>query len=257
MLPLPRILRILREWLRDPKNPERRFETLAKLSEYLVPGYRYSWPNSDWWQNAKFNRYLDAFGEKGGFNTHRRWMLGQLLRLVQKVPGDTVECGVYRGSSSYLILEANRLADVPRTHHMFDSFQGVSQPVSADGTYWKSGDLSEPESVARELLRDFSNKHFYPGWIPSRFDEVANRQFCFVHVDVDLYEPTRDSLAFFYPLLSPGGVFLCDDYGSPFCPGATRACDEYLTAIPEKMLALPDGGGFFIKGIQTAESADD
>jgi O-methyltransferase len=252
MLPLPRILRIFREWLRDPKNPERRFETLAKLSEYLVPGYRYSWPNPDWWQNTEFNRYLESFDEKGGFNTHRRWVLGQLLRLVQSVPGDTAECGVYRGSSSHLILEANSRVESRRRHHMFDSFQGVSPPSTEDGQYWKEGDLSVPEQIAREKLSGFSNFQFYPGWIPTRFEEIADRQFCFVHVDVDLYEPTRDSLAFFYSRLSPNAIFLCDDYGSPFCPGATQACDEYLVSCPEKMLALPDGGGFFIKGIQTA-----
>jgi threonine dehydratase len=37
-----------------------------------------------------------------------------------------------------------------------------------------------------------------------------------------------------------------------FCPGATAACDEGLADKPEKMISLPDGGGFFIKGIATA-----
>ena len=49
--------------------------------------------------------------------------------------------------------------------------------------------------------------------IPTRFDEVADRSFCFVHVDVDLFEPTRESIAFFYPRMVPGGVMLFDDYG--------------------------------------------
>ena len=40
--------------------------------------------------------------------------------------------------------------------------------------------------------RDFT---LMKGWIPTRFQEVADRHFAFVHIDVDLYEPTRDSLA--------------------------------------------------------------
>ena len=35
------------------------------------------------------------------------------------------------------------------------------------------------------------------GWIPSRFEEVKDKNFSFVHIDVDLYQPTLDSLNFF------------------------------------------------------------
>ena len=73
-----------------------------------------------------------------------------------------------------------------------------------------------------------------------------------VHVDVDLYEPTLASLAFFYPRMNPGGVMVCDDYGFTTCPGATKAVDEFLHDKPEKMIALPNGGGFFIAGVSTA-----
>jgi len=38
-----------------------------------------------------------------------------------------------------------------------------------------------------------------------------DKTFLFVHVDVDLYEPTRDSIAFFYPRMNLGAVSLCDD----------------------------------------------
>ena len=45
----------------------------------------------------------------------------------------------------------------------------------------------------------------------------------FVHLDVDLYEPTRACLDYFLPRLSPGGFVICDDYGAPTFPGAARA----------------------------------
>ena len=93
------------------------------------------------------------------------------------------------------------------------------------------------------------------GWIPERFAEVADRRFAFVHVDVDLLAPTRDSVSFFYPRLNDGGILLCDDYGFTSCPGATRAIDDYLTDKPEKMIALSGGGGFLIKGCVSAAAA--
>ena len=83
------------------------------------------------------------------------------------------------------------------------------------------------------------------------FRALEREPFAFVHIDVDLYEPTKDSLEFFYPLLSPGGVLLCDDYGSTRCPGALKACDEFLADKPEKMIATSAGSGFFIKGTLT------
>ena len=84
---------------------------------------------------------------------------------------------------------------------------------------------------------------------------MADRAFSFVHVDVDLYEPTRDSFAFFYERLSPGGILLCDDYGCTTCPGATKAADEFLADRPEKMISLDSGGGFFIRGLPVQPAA--
>ena len=77
---------------------------------------------------------------------------------------------------------------------------------------------------------------------------MADRKFALVHIDVDLHAPTRDSLEFFYPRMSEGGVIIVDDYGSSLCPGATLAVDTLLADKPEKMISLVDGGGFLVKG---------
>ena len=103
-------------------------------------------------------------------------------------------------------------------------------------------------TTCRSLTTSVSTK----GWIPERFPDVEDRKFSFLHIDIDLYEPTRDSVAFFYPRMSDGGIILCDDYGSTFCSGATKAIDEYLADKPEKMISLSGGGGFLIKGCPTA-----
>ena len=129
----------------------------------------------------------------------------------------------------------------------------MSEPGPADGTHWSRGDLAAGEEVVRLNLERFAERlRFHPGWIPERFADVADRSFAFVHVDVDLRQPTLDSLEFFYPRLSPGGILLCDDYGCTTCPGATAAIDAFLQDKPEKMIALDAGGGFIIKGTTTA-----
>lgn len=226
--------------------------SLLVIANRLVPDYRLTWPQMEWWNDPDFNQYLERFGERRRFNTHRRWILWELLRLVEGVPGDTAECGVFEGAGSWLICAA--IEGSGRKHHLFDSFEGLSAPSAEDGPYWRPGDLSAGEDLVREKLRPFVDiLQFHKGWIPDRFADVAETKFAFVHVDVDLAQPTRDSLEFFYPRLSPGGLLVCDDYGFTTCKGATSVIDDFLKDKPERMLALDAGGGFFIKGVQTGK----
>ncbi len=100
----------------------------------------------------------------------------------------------------------------------------------------------------KSCLSDFDFFHLYKGWIPNRFTEVEDKQFSFVHIDVDLYEPTRDSVNFFFPKLLENGVIVCDDYGLCQFPGATKAIDEFLEKNNCNMFyEAPMGGCFIIK----------
>lgn len=228
-----------------------RFDFVVAIARRNLPEYRFKWPQMDWWKTGWFTEYLNKFGEDKSFNSDRRWMVHQLMRLVGAVEGDTAECGVYKGSTSWLICRANREAMHARTHYVFDSFKGLSKPSMLDGEHWSEGDLNCVLDEVRANLQEFDNVVFLEGWIPSRFDQVKDRRFSFVHIDVDLYEPTKQSLEFFYPLLASGGIMLCDDYGFETCPGATKAFDDYFVDKLEKPVSLCGGGGFIIKGIRT------
>ena len=125
-------------------------------------------------------------------------------------------------------------------------------PEKIDGTYWKQGDMSRGEDLVSKNLSEFERFSIYKGWIPERFPDVAGKRFAFVHIDVDLYAPTRDSMQFFYERMNNGGIIVCDDYGFSTCPGATQAVHEVLADKPEKMIALPSAGGFLVKGMSTS-----
>lgn len=232
-----------------------RFTLLRLLAAVLVPQYRMRYNLLDWMSDEAFNRYLDLVGEGSSLksiNAGRRWTIYQLIRLTEAVAGDTAECGVFRGATSYLIASFVERSPQPKIHHMFDSFEGLSTPGGEDGTHWQLHDLDDSFPSASRVLSGFAKARFYKGWIPTRFPEVTDRTFSFVHIDVDLYQPTRDSIEFFYPRLNPGGILVCDDYGSSVCPGATKAMDEFLRDKPEKMVGLVDCGGFLIKGTVTS-----
>ncbi len=199
------------------------------------------------WTMSQELRDLHAeWGDVPGIPADRCYFLHAAGRLVaqKSIPGDTAECGVRFGKSTFFLMKA--LSDPARPHHIFDSFAGLSAAGDEDRPTggiegWAEGDISVEEQAARGYLAQFSNCHFYKGWIPSRFDEVADRRFALVHIDVDLYRPTLDAIEFFFPRLTPGGVIVCDDYGFASCPGATKAFDEYFADRREMVIPIPSG----------------
>lgn len=230
-----------------PKHSMRRFAILTRLGAIIAPYYRFKLPEMEWWNDQAFNSWIKKFNPHGSIHVDRQWMLYQLLRLTQNLEGDTAECGVLGGCSSYLICTANRSFGGNRWHYGFDSFAGLSTPSEPDKNFWKKGDLDCPRNNAESALSEFDNVTLFQGWIPERFSEVEHKKFAFVHIDVDLYKPTLESIKFFYSRLLNGGVLVCDDYGMKNCPGATKAIDEFLEDKCEKMIACCGGGGFFIK----------
>jgi len=183
----------------------------------------------------------------------RRFMLIELTRLVRDLPGSTAECGVARGVGSAMILEALAGTYGPNErHYAFDAFSGLPPPTEADrmrsGSHgWAAGDLGHEQAVAEAALAPYDRAELRVGWIPDSFNGLEGQRFRFVHIDVDLFEPTRDSIAFFYPRLVQGGVVLLDDHGLETCPGARAAALEYFADKGEVVLDLTTGQGVVIK----------
>jgi O-methyltransferase len=203
-----------------------------------------------WMDDEKLAQAIKEWGDIPGMPADRRFFLYDTARTIAgKVQGDTADVGVRYGSSSFFMLKA--MNDPSRKHHIFDSFEGLSEPSSEDKAAktrlkWKKGDLAVDETVTRKNLFMFANCEFYKGWVPDRFPEVADKKFALVHLDLDLYQPTLDSLKFFYERVNPGGVIICDDYGLGSCPGSKQAMDEFFQG-KEPVFHIPTGQGMVIK----------
>jgi O-methyltransferase len=217
---------------------------LAWLSARLRLSYLVTDYGKLWFEDEAFLAEYRRLVPGNDRSADRKYFLRSLLPLADGLAGDTAECGVYEGASSWFICE--HFKGSGKEHLLFDSFEGLSEPAHIDGRYWQPGDLRTVQARARSTLAGF-DVGFYPGWIPERFAEVENRRFCFVHVDVDLYCPTKASLEFFYPRTVPGGIILCDDHGFATCPGATRAMDEFMAGRPEPIVRCPTGQPFIIR----------
>jgi O-methyltransferase len=223
-----------------------RYAFAQKLSERIYPRYKFSEFGSLFLYDEAFIRYYESFQGTSNYRSlDRKYVLDQLAKLTASIEGDTAECGAFQGASSYLI--CRHLARTQKKHHIFDSFEGLSSPDSEDGDYWTAGNLASAEEVIRGKLKEFDCVIYHKGWIPDRFADVSDVKFSFLHVDVDLYQPTLDSLSFFYSRMSPGGIILSDDYGHSFCPGAKRAMDTFFANKPEPLVSLPTAQAFVIK----------
>ncbi|QFI66855.1 Methyltransferase [Sinorhizobium alkalisoli] len=177
------------------------------------------------------------------FKQNRFFTLYQMAQRVSQsgVPGDFAECGCWRGHSTYMVADLLKSLKWQGRFWVFDSFEGgLSDKVAQDRI--GRGD-SSPEDTKRQkmkftsdyeqvqaVLSPFPFVSLHKGWIPGVFNVpgLSDRRFSLVHIDVDLYEPTRDSLEFFYPRMNPGGVIVIDDYGSATFPGSKLAVDEYM-----------------------------
>ena len=207
-------------------------------------------PHLSWLSDPDFARLRGV--QIVGIPDDRLFLLYSVTKALANVPGDIAECGVREAKSAYFVLQALVSTDSKKLH-LFDSFEGLSAPTENDldsngETVWERGILACSEEKVRKNLAGFEARiELYKGWIPDRFPDVANEQFCLVHVDVDLFEPTRDSVEFFYPRLVPNGILIFDDYGSGFCRGARQAIDTFFADKPEHLIHLPTGQGLVIK----------
>lgn len=223
------------------------FAVAKRVSSLIYPKYKFSDYGRLFLDDHGYKNYYDAHVAKHNYHSYdRKYTLDQLMKIVALIDGDTVECGAYEGASSFLM--CRRIEGSGRRHHVFDSFEGLSAPRAEDGGHWAEGDLSCGEEAVREKLREFACVVYHKGWIPSQFGEVSDCRFAFVHIDVDLYQPTLESLSFFYDRLTRGGVILCDDYGFVTCPGAKLAMDDFFKDKPEEIVGLSTGQGLVIKG---------
>jgi hypothetical protein len=190
----------------------------------------------------------------------RYYVLHQLAAAaVTKFPAlNIAECGCWWGHSTHI------LAEIAAAHpgfsgklHVFDSFEGLSEFKEQDETVLRPTQAAKDaarrnfrSNLARvsKGLSGFPFVRFHPGWIPTRFSEVETESFSLATIDVDLYEPTRDAIAFFYPRVCKGGLLYFDDYGYETYPGAKLAVDEFLKdQQPALFIDMPFGSAFLIK----------
>lgn len=248
MFGIRRILKGAKALIFGPRSLRRRaFREIARVTAEMLGVAHIGDDYKLWVLDTEFADKFKSLSPHNYFSMERKFALREFARSVERLPGVIAECGTYVGVSTWFIAKELSGTDF----YLFDSFEGLSPPSVKDRAnewlpQWHSGDMAASELEARNNLHEFSNLHFMKGWIPERFEEISYLRFKFLHIDVDLYQPTWDSLAFFYERMVPGGIIVMDDYGYENCPGAYLAANEFMSDRPESIIHLPTGQGIII-----------
>ena len=159
-----------------------------------------------------------------------------------RIPGDFVECGVFFGGSVMaMALFAKRFGIADRKFYLYDTFAGFpDNTADVDHMGEEVEMLRFPEF--REVVRknisrvdvDENSFVFVEGPVERTLNETAPESICLLRLDTDYYESTLIELQVLYPLLTPRGVLILDDYG--YFEGVRKAVDEYLAETGNCML---------------------
>lgn len=182
----------------------------------------------------------------------RLWALISAVRYVEArgVPGDIVECGVWRGGSVMAAAKTlSVLGNHSRTIWLFDTFEGMSKPTAEDVSLKNGRPADERWEAARttddraawcdaslEDVRANLGRSEYPmdrfRFVKGKVEDTLRdttrlpERIALLRLDTDWYLSTKAEMDVLYPRLAPGGVLILDDYGH--WAGSKQAVDEYL-----------------------------
>jgi hypothetical protein len=213
---------------------------------------RRSWPSEKGLPTgcSEFEREAILLAKKYSMTPFERlWALTYASNYVRskKIPGDFVECGVWKGGNLVLLSLLNEHYGESRKIYGFDTFTGMTEPTEHDqniqgitaesvlqNSIYKDGELSNHCFASLDLVKNVlkdnhcSNIELIIGDVKDTLlmPENLPTSIAILRLDTDWYESTKIELEILYPLLQPGGILIIDDYG--YWSGSRKAVDEYF-----------------------------
>lgn len=176
--------------------------------------------------------------------------------IESKIPGDFVECGVWRGGNALIAAWMFKKYQVNKKVYLFDTFQGMTKPSKKDQHLIKGNDpmqkfldkqkdshnewcyasLEDVKSHFKSLELLSDHIFFIQGDVELTLAQEQNlpKQISVLRLDTDWYASTYKELNVLYPLLANGGTLIIDDYGT--WKGSKDAVDQYFNEHPPRLL---------------------
>jgi O-methyltransferase len=151
--------------------------------------------------------------------------------LDDNIPGDFIECGIWRGGVGMLMRAL--LLDrgvVDRTVFLADSFQGLPEPdeekfpLDKGDTHHKFRELAVSLEEVQSRFKRYglldAQVQFLKGWFRDTLPSAPIEKLAILRLDGDMYGSTVEIFHSLYHKLSPGGFCIVDDYSLPACKQA-------------------------------------
>lgn len=178
-------------------------------------------------------------------SAHQAFILYCAVKAVEKISGDIIEVGVYKGGSAKFIAELKN----KKILHLFDTFSGLQDAndvdIQADNTKFVNKDFISDYDIVCHALSNYKNILINKGYFPNNANHIKDKKFCLVHLDVDTYTSTLNSLSFVYSRMSRGGFILSHDYST--AKGVTKAVDEFFKDKPETIIQVSNKQCLIVK----------
>jgi hypothetical protein len=176
--------------------------------------------------------------------------------LAEKIPGDLIETGVWRGGATIFMRSMLAALDInDRAVWVADSFEGLPEP---DADRFPAEAKAHRGAVMAKVYNHFAvsleevrsnfaaygmldeNVRFLKGWFKDTLPKAPIGALAILRLDGDYYESTMDALANLYDKLSVGGYAIIDDYGEDSWTYCRRAVDDFRRerGIEEPMVAV-------------------
>lgn len=165
----------------------------------------------------------------------------ELYKKIIELPGDIVELGVFKGNSLIQFASFRELLENEKSRKIigFDIFgefpssivyESDRQFVSGWNKNYQNDFLSQEDLYRSFELKNVKNIELVKGNIFDTLEDYKlkhpHMKISLLHIDTDVYEPSKLALELLYDLVVSGGVIILDDYGT--VEGETRAVDEFF-----------------------------
>lgn len=182
-------------------------------------------------ESGKTTLYYDRL-----FNIYQAISNVVRLRDEDARPLRMMEVGVYKGGGSEFIARCVQDKWTGELQlYSVDTFSGHDQADLQGGVdaWHRTGTFSETsyEGVTRHL-EPYPFVKVVRGRIQDVYPEIAQAQWDFIHLDVDIASPTEFVLEQAKRDLAPGGAIIVDDYDFLSCPGIKEVVDRFCRENP-------------------------
>jgi O-methyltransferase len=222
---------------------------LSEDREYdlVIPRATYS----PWNKDRLFKELYTIVRDSTLVDEYRCFELWKLVEQSSKLgAGHLIEIGVWRGGTGALIARQAANSGIPGLVYLCDTFCGVVKAGTHDSDY-KGGEHSDTSRASvEELIKGLKldNVRILQGIFPDESaSPIADLQFRFCHIDVDVYQSAKEILDWIWGRLVPGGMIVYDDYGFKCCDGIAKHVEEQMAARDRLVLHNLNGHGVIVK----------